>query len=391
MIAPDTDVAILGGGLAGTLAAVVLGRAGHRVTLIDRHAVHPADFRAEHLDEAQRALLAEMGLLDGLVASVPLVDRVVCCRRGRLLDGGPTTNYAMPYQAMVNAARRMLPPAVNLLIGRIADLDPGPDRQRITLADGRQVTARLAVLATGFGQASARRLGIERQSLRPGDTMTLGFDLALSAPPRHPFLVYYGEPTERVDYLAVFRMGDAVRANLFTFNAYRDPWTRRFVTDPDAELRRIMPNLDRLLAPYRVAGPVQVRMATVEGAVNPAQDGVVLIGDAFQTSCPAAGTGITRLLSDVDRLCRVHIPAWLATSGMPAAKIAHYYADPVKQARDAECLHKARYRHQVATETGWWWDLHRWQVFARRRLRARLHRPPQPRDPAGLHPTPALS
>ena len=43
----DVDVAIVGGGLSGSLAAVVLGRAGYRVALIDRYEVFPAQFRVD--------------------------------------------------------------------------------------------------------------------------------------------------------------------------------------------------------------------------------------------------------------------------------------------------------------------------------------------------------
>lgn len=41
------DIAIVGGGLAGSLAAAVLARAGHRVALVDKRAVHPDEFRVE--------------------------------------------------------------------------------------------------------------------------------------------------------------------------------------------------------------------------------------------------------------------------------------------------------------------------------------------------------
>ena len=61
----------------------------------------------------------------------------------------------------------------------------------------------------------------------------------------------------------------------------------------------------------------------------------MLVGDAFATSCPAAGTGARKVLVDVERLCNVHIPRWLATPGMGEAKIAAFYDDPVKQACDA--------------------------------------------------------
>lgn len=42
-----TDIAIIGGGLAGSTAAAMLGRAGISAVLIDPHETYPADFRVE--------------------------------------------------------------------------------------------------------------------------------------------------------------------------------------------------------------------------------------------------------------------------------------------------------------------------------------------------------
>ena len=47
------------------------------------------------------------------------------------------------------------------------------------------------------------------------------------------------------------------------------------------------------------------------------------------------------MLNDVERLCNVHIPQWLASPGMDAAKIGAFYDDPVKQAGDAFARDKA--------------------------------------------------
>jgi 2-polyprenyl-6-methoxyphenol hydroxylase-like FAD-dependent oxidoreductase len=42
-----TDIAIIGGGLAGSTAAAMLGRAGIPTVLIDPHQTYPFDFRVE--------------------------------------------------------------------------------------------------------------------------------------------------------------------------------------------------------------------------------------------------------------------------------------------------------------------------------------------------------
>ena len=67
-----TDVVIVGGGLAGSLAAAMLGRAGIDAVLIDLHAVYPADFRCEKLDGPQMQTLRLTGLAEAILhASTP--------------------------------------------------------------------------------------------------------------------------------------------------------------------------------------------------------------------------------------------------------------------------------------------------------------------------------
>jgi 2-polyprenyl-6-methoxyphenol hydroxylase-like FAD-dependent oxidoreductase len=48
----ETEIAIVGAGLAGSLAATMLGRAGHAVTLIDPSEACRPDFRCEKLVRA---------------------------------------------------------------------------------------------------------------------------------------------------------------------------------------------------------------------------------------------------------------------------------------------------------------------------------------------------
>ena len=102
------------------------------------------------------------------------------------------------------------------------------------------------------------------------------------------------------------------------------------------------------------------------------QAGVILIGDAYQSSCPAVGSGVGRILSDVATLSRV-APAWFATPGMGADKIGQFYADPAKCHVDERAIRDARSRREHCLNTGWEWRARRSVRFQARRVRSWLH------------------
>jgi hypothetical protein len=69
------------------------------------------------------------------------------------------------------------------------------------------------------------------------------------------------------------------------------------------------------------------------------------------------------VFTDVERLCNVHIPAWLGSDGMDTDKIAAFYDDPVKKACDAWSNAKAYDFRSVSIENGLYWRAQRWARF----------------------------
>ena len=119
-----------------------------------------------------------------------------------------------------------------------------------------------------------------------------------------------------------------MRANLMVYRDMRDPWLRRMRSAPVEALLELMPGLGKLLGDFAVPGFVKIRPADLYVTKGFAKPGIVLVGDAFATSCPAAGTGTGKVFTDVERLCNVHIPAlarqppaWAATRSRPFTPI----------------------------------------------------------------------
>ena len=369
------DVAIVGGGLAGSLAAAVLTRAGHKVALIDKRAVYPEEFRVEKLGGKQIEILQRLGLLDAFAKEAAAFDTVLNIRRGKVVDISRGTSYGLHYAPLVAIARRLIADPSSLIVDQVFNISPSDDLQRITLASGNQVVARLAILATGMAGALPHTLGIKRRVLVERHSLAFGFTIAPADGSAFNFraLTSYGESTaDGIDYLSIFPVPGGMRTNLFMFRDPNDPVMREIRREPKATLLRLMPGLRKHLGNFRVTDRVQnwvMDLADVEGHLQP---GLVLIGDAFQMSCPAAGTGVSRLLVDVERLCTVHLPEWLKTDGMGVEKIATFYSDRDKIASDQHAFRMAHFRQSLTSGAGMRWNLRRRLHFLKRNVRHHL-------------------
>lgn len=333
------DVTIIGAGVAGASAASALSRSGFSVALIDFRDSHPPDFRAEKIGERQVGFFDSFGLGEAARRQLTAIDGVWVHRFGRIVEKSEAREYSSPYGDLVNALRDALPAGIHQVIGRITEVRTNAERQQIELSDGQVISSRLLVVATGLGESIRNKLGIGRIVRSPAHSVVAGFDLANPVSDfAFPSLVWITErPADKAAYLSLFPMGDRIRANLFLYRAPNDPWCTQFRKTPTASLREFLPAFERLFRAPIVDGPVQLRPNDITVARNHRQPGVVLIGDAFFTTCPVSGTGMDKALNDVERLQQL-VPQWLATPGMDADKIRQFYDDPVKQQIDAASL-----------------------------------------------------
>jgi 2-polyprenyl-6-methoxyphenol hydroxylase-like FAD-dependent oxidoreductase len=361
------DVAIAGGGLAGAAAAAMLGRAGLTVALVDPHPVYPFDFRSEKLAGPQLHLLRRTGLSDAVLPAATAEDELWIARFGRVVERrrNQADQYGILYDTLVNAVRAQVP-AGAFVAGKVMAVSTGAERQTMVLSNGEKIGARLVVLATGLNNALRRMLGIARVELSPCHSISVGFDVAPAAGSQFgfPSLTYYPErAAERISYLTLFPVGAAMRANLFLYREARDPWLKRLREAPRDTLFAAMPGLPKFMGEFHVTGDINIRPVDLTAVKGHRRAGVVLLGDAFTTSCPAAGTGVNKVFTDVERLCNVFVPRWFATPGMDTEKIAAFYDDPVKQACDAHSAAQAFYVRSISIDAGILWQARRWGKF----------------------------
>lgn len=368
---PPFDVLIVGAGLAGSVAANVLARQGRRVALVDRWPSYPACFKAEKIEPDQADLLRSFGLLDSVLPHASQIREVRGAERGRVLQNRPVEQLGIFYQDIVNALRAAIPPEVERRIGHVESIETGAESQRVTLAGGERISARLVALACGLRGDLLAGLGMQRRLIREEQSLAFGF--TIERPDRRPFgfeaVTYY--PTdcrERVAYLTLFRVGSVMRANLWVYWSAGDTSTRRFLRDPRNELERLLPGVTRVVGDFLVSGRVETCRIDQYRVEEPVQPGVVLLGDAFQSACPTTGLGLSKVFTDVDVLCREYLPGWLSTPGMGVEKIARFYADPRKRALDDFALSQTAHNREMATNGTLAWGARR----VRRRWRKRF-------------------
>ncbi|MEY9131968.1 choline dehydrogenase-like flavoprotein [Bradyrhizobium diazoefficiens] len=168
-----TDIAIIGGGLSGSTAAAMLGRAGISTVLIDPHESYPADFRVEKLSgHVQVERFLKTGIAESVLRRATFAGENWIARFGRLLDKAPSRQFNILYDSLVNAVRDEIPATVERVCAKALAVETSPERQRITLANGETISAR-----PGRARQRPERRPAPPARHRPQGRQRLPFDL----------------------------------------------------------------------------------------------------------------------------------------------------------------------------------------------------------------------
>ncbi len=355
------DVLIVGAGLAGSVAAAVLGRKGLRVALIDPRHAYPTCFKAEKIEPDQAELFRKFGLLEGLMPLSSRIHEVLSARKDVALRTLSLEQYGIFYHDMVNGVRGQIPPSVTSIVARVQGISTDAQAACVQLASGKELRGRVVALACGTGGHLHAALGVKKRLVSKGHSLAIGFNLVREDHGPFPFdgLTYYSDGFDgHTAFLTLFPIREVMRANYFIYRAPGEDWVRRFANDPRQALLQALPDLERFTGRVKIPGRVEMSVIDLYRTENYLRPGAVVLGDAFQSVCPSTGTGVSKVLTDVDVFCEL-LPGWLSTPGMEVSKIAQFYAHSRKRACDRKSLRKSQHTRRLATESSLPWVLYR--------------------------------
>ena len=320
------DVAVVGAGPAGAVLALALAKAGLHVAILD---TEPLDTRlAEHFDgrawaiaHANMLQLRALGVADALEAEGQSVGAILVTEGDRpsaasapprpgflRFDGhdiAPETGDAPValmvenrhlrttlHQALEAAGVAAFAPA------RVEAVEPGPANARVRLADGRTLTAAVAVAADGRGSRLRSDAGIGVNGWSYGQMGVVG-TVSLSAPHggvAHEF--FMGGSA-----LAVLPLTDQ-RASL----VWVEPLARGealLAASSEAFEAHLNRRLGQTLAPAKLVGPRFGYPLGLQIAERMTADRLALVGDSAHSIHPIAGQGLNLGLKDAAALAEV--------------------------------------------------------------------------------------
>ena len=308
------DVAIVGGGIAGSALASVLAREGLQVVVLERQRAYADRVRGENLHPWGVAEAQRLGLYDvlrhaggHLVAEAvdyadgddPQTAEAELVPLGDMVDGVPgELNLAHPAACEALAATAAAQGATVLRGVSHVALTPGA-RPRVTYRyDGAagEVACRLVVGADGRSSRVRRQAGVTLD--RAAETHLIAGLLVdgLDLDPRRN-VVAVGEDV----WMVTFPQGGG-RARVYLCPGTEEPQrytgpdgTERFLT---ASCFDAVPN-GQAWAEAAPAGPCRTFPADDTWTDRPFAEGVVLIGDAAGYNNPLIGQGLALALRDV--------------------------------------------------------------------------------------------
>ncbi len=319
----DTDILIAGGGLNGPALGIALAQAGLRVTVVD---ARPAPARAEAgfdgrayaLALASKRLLSVTGIWPRIATSQPILkikasDGVAGQGPSPLwlgfdsaeLEEGPMGFMVEDrhlYAAFLEAMQET--PGLTLLSGEtVTEQQVTPQAVTVTLASGRQITARLLVGCDGRQSGVAQRAGIQRSGWGYGQTalVTAIHHEKNHEGTAHQFFMPAGP-------LAILPLAGGHHSSIVWSEADSTAQAIQALDD-EGYLAALRPRFGDFLGTLTLAGarftyPLNLTLANHFVAPR-----VALVGDAAHGVHPIAGQGLNLGLRDVAALAEVVVEA----------------------------------------------------------------------------------
>ncbi|HTL15114.1 MAG TPA: FAD-dependent monooxygenase [Thermomonas sp.] len=313
------DAVVVGGGVVGAAAALVLAGEGVQVALVEARAPTPwqraeRDLRVYAFAPDNAALLRDLGVWPAIADA-----RVQPYRGMRVWDaaggaalafdadtlGEPQLGWIVENGLLVDALWRALP-AAGVRVecpAKVATLDQDAAGVRLGLEDGRMLEARLAIAADGGHSALRALAGIDAPVHEYHQRGVVAF-VASEAPHRDTCWQRF-LPTGPVALLPFAADGDAALEGHLGSIVWTlpDAEAQRLLDAPPAQFGRELSAAfggelgDITLQSARAAFPLRRQLAATQVAGR-----VLLAGDAAHVMHPLAGQGVNHGLRDVSAL-----------------------------------------------------------------------------------------
>jgi 6-hydroxynicotinate 3-monooxygenase len=319
------NVAVVGGGLGGTLAAILLQRAGHAVSIYEQAPQLARIGAGINLGANVMRIMRHIGLEDTMnrIGMVPQKGASREWDTGRVLFDRPYHDWAARFGAhnlimhrgdLLATLTRALEPGTLHFGKRLQDLEPEGDRTRLVFEDGQAVTADIVIGADGVNSRVREIiLGVEAPIYTGMVAYRSIFPTALlqGAPLSYDSTKWWSDerlPAQEDRHFIIYYLTAARDEIYFVTGSPEPDWDGNVssVQASMAEIRACYEGFHSEVIRVIEACPAASKWPLLERRPQPlwSQDGIVLLGDSCHPMKPHMGQGAAMAFEDAVVLAR---------------------------------------------------------------------------------------